>query len=289
MQVGFDLQTTRFLLDAKGAGVDFSDALTLGRQNLHIDYKTYCREAARFGQPADEAAFADHPFAEGLLRTFGATNPSSLDAAAFEGATHIADLNKPLPKVLVGLFSVVIDGGTLEHVFDFRQAAINVGKLLRVGGHLVSITCANNFLGHGFYQFSPELFYRVFAPENGFEVESMILTEAHKDGDWYEVVDGAKVGARVILVNGSSTYMMMRARKIADVPMFRKTPQQSDYESLRWQEEASVEEGAELYHIGRVSRLAQKLPRPARTVLRRLNKAVSDHFESPHFKKVRSF
>lgn len=286
--MGFDLQTTRFILEAKRTGVDFSDALTLGRQNLHIDYKTYSREAARFGQPASEAAFSDYPFAEGLLRTLGAANPSSLDAAAFEGATYIADLNKPLPDALVGRFSVVIDGGTLEHVFDFRQAAINIGKLLKVGGHVVSSTCANNFLGHGFYQFSPELFYRVFAPENGFEVESMVLTEVNIDGAWYEVADPAKVQSRVTLVNGARTYIMMRARKISDIEMFRETPQQSDYESVRWKEEAGTVEGNFL-RTGFAERLANRFPRPARHTLRRLKQGLRDNFNSPHLTKVRSF
>jgi hypothetical protein len=82
--------------------------------------------------------------------------------------------------------------------------------------------------------------------------------------------------------------MMTRARKIADAAMFKKIPQQSDYEGRRWQEEVGTVEG-DIFNVGAASRLAQKLPRPARTVLRRVKKAVSDHFESPHFKKVRKF
>ncbi len=47
-----------------------------------------------------------------------------------------------------------------------------------LGGHFISVTFANNFLGHGFHQFSPELYFRVFCPANGFEVESLMLCEA---------------------------------------------------------------------------------------------------------------
>ena len=40
-----------------------------------------------------------------------------------------------------------------------------------VQDHFVRITPANNFFGHGFYQFTPELFFRIFSAANGFEVE----------------------------------------------------------------------------------------------------------------------
>jgi hypothetical protein len=206
--MGFDLQTLRFLMEAKAQGVDFTDTLTLGRQNLHIDRAGYHREALRFGLKPCEQAFLSMPYAESLLQSLGANEPRSLDVSRYESATDIADMNDPLPDILAGQFSALIDGGTLEHVFNFRQAAINVGKLLRVGGHFISVTCANNFLGHGFYQFSPELFFRVFCPANGFEVESLILCEVNADGDWYEVSDPAAVRSRVELRNNARNHIM---------------------------------------------------------------------------------
>jgi SAM-dependent methyltransferase len=288
--MGFDLQAVRYIFEAKRTGADFSNALTLGRQNLHVDAATYRKEAARFGLPARDEAFGSLPFADGLLETLGAQQPSSLDVSPYEGATHVADMNLPLPAGLAGRFSLVIDGGTLEHVFNFRQAAINVGQLLKVGGHLISITCANNFLGHGFYQFSPELFYRVFSAENGFEVESLVLTEVNGDGAWYEVADPAKVRSRVTLVNGARTYMMMRARKTADVEMFRQIPQQSDYHDARWQETPGTVEGTEFLQGSRLQRLVEtRFPRPVRHAMRRLKQGLTDHFASPHLRKVRSF
>jgi hypothetical protein len=287
--MGFDLQTTRFLLDAKRSGADFSDTITLGRQNLHIDRDTYRAEASRFGVSPVGDAFADFPFVEGLLRGLGAKSPCSLDASDYEGATHVADLNEPIPGALVGRFSVVIDGGTLEHVFDFRQAAINISKLLRTGGHVISVTACNNFMGHGFYQFSPELFFRVFSPENGFAVESMIVTEVNADGDWYEAADPDIARARVTLINGSRTYMMMRARKTADVEMFAKTPQQSDYSAL-WHEDQGGDEEASFLRHGRLQNIVERhFPKPARNVVRRLKQGLTNHFASPNLTRVRSF
>ena len=50
-------------------------------------------------------------------------------------------------------------------------------KMVKTGGHLMLFTPANNYFGHGFYQFSPELFYRVLSKENGFEVRRMVVLE----------------------------------------------------------------------------------------------------------------
>jgi hypothetical protein len=33
--------------------------------------------------------------------------------------------------------------------------------------------------GHGFYQFSPELFYSVLAPHNGFRIIKMAIVESY--------------------------------------------------------------------------------------------------------------
>ena len=277
-------------MEAKAQGVDFTDTLTLGRQNLHIDRSVYRREAARFGLKPCDQALASIPYSESLLQAFGAEAPRSLDVSHYESATDLADMNDPLPAGLAGQFSALIDGGTLEHVFNFRQAAINVGQLLKVGGHFVSVTCANNFLGHGFYQFSPELFFRVFCPANGFEVESLILCEVNGDGDWYEVSDPASVRSRVELRNNARTYIMTRARKVADVLMFQATPQQSDYHDQEWQSEAIPVAYAEFGSASRLQRLIEtRFPKFLRGPLRRLKQATTDHFASPYLRKVRSF
>jgi hypothetical protein len=48
---------------------------------------------------------------------------------------------------------------------------------VREGGRMHIMTQCNNAMGHGFYQFSPELYHRVFSPENGFTVEQMFIAE----------------------------------------------------------------------------------------------------------------
>lgn len=199
-------------------------------------------------------------------------------------------MNKPIPDDLADRFSLLIDGGTMGRVFDLPQAVRNVGKMLKVGGHFLSINGSNNFTGHGFYQFSPELFFRIFSPENGFEVESMILTETNDDAVWYEVADPAKVGHRVQLINNSRVYLMMRARKISDVEMFVRTPQQSDFRDIAWQSSNNAPGDRSFLRRPLLQRLVEQLfPRFARLASRRFYQATRRHFAAPGLTKIREF
>ncbi len=99
---------------------------------------------------------------------------------------------------------------------------------------------ANENMGHGFYQFSPELFFRVFNPENGFHLRKIVLYDAWKaDAAFYEVKDPALVG-RVEVNSSPSLLLMVLAQRIADVPMLTVRPQQSDY-AAAWQRSADGE------------------------------------------------
>jgi hypothetical protein len=91
----------------------------------------------------------------------------------------------------------VFDGGTLEHVFNFPTTIAGCLSLPKVGGHHIMTSPANNQMGHGFYQFSPDLFYRVFSPENGYELRALFLAPTYSEGQWFAINDPAKVGARV--------------------------------------------------------------------------------------------
>jgi hypothetical protein len=47
----------------------------------------------------------------------------------------VHDFNVEIPPVLDEQYSVVIDGGTLEHVFDFPMAIRNSNRTVRECGH----------------------------------------------------------------------------------------------------------------------------------------------------------
>ena len=290
--MGFDLQTTRFVLEAKRCKVDFGTTATLGRQALALPSADFVAEARRYGLPQLEAAVGDvyaaFPYCDGLLRALGAQALEAIDASNYERAGIVLDMNRPAPVELHGRFTALIDGGTLEHIFDVPQAFRNVAALLRVGGHFVSVNGTNNFMGHGFYQFSPELFFRVLAPENGFELETLVLTETHRDSYWYEASDPAVFRERLEVVNGYPTYVMVRARKVADVPLFATPPQQSDYSEQSWRgNDIHAPPAAESdYRAPRLRTVLRRtLPRALRLRLRALAQAAKNAYTAPHLRR----
>jgi hypothetical protein len=237
--VGFDKNSTRLFLYFRQQGVDFTKTLTIGRQGLHVSVRALKENLREFGYPAGEARTileSSGGFAEPFLRLLGAQTTDSLDASPYEGANLVHDMNVPLRGELEGGYSCVIDGGSLEHVFNFPVAIKNAMELVREGGWYIAISPCNNYVGHGFYQFSPELYYRVFSPENGFEVQSMVFFTDAPRAHWYEVKDPMEVRSRVTLSNAFSSYLFVVARRTAVRPIFETTPQQSDYQFINWQE-----------------------------------------------------
>lgn len=238
--MGIEWHTARFLLSSVREGAKFTRSVTLGRQFLNLTPAECQSVLAEFGfdhtvELATPVPPAKH-YADGFLRQLGAETLATLDASDYEGATHIHDLNRPLdqgsPHVRssAATFDMVFDGGTLEHVFNFPVAIKSAMELVRIGGHLIIQTPANNFCGHGFYQFSPELFYRVLSPENGFVIERMVAFECFTKSQWYQVADPAEIHGRVELVGGDQrVLLLLRARRTELKEIFHSTPQQSDY------------------------------------------------------------
>ncbi len=89
-------------------------------------------------------------------------------------------------------------------------------------------------MGHGFYQISPELFFRVFSEENGFALRKLILFDSKTDAVFYQVNDPAVTGNRTGLVSKRPLLLAALAQRIALKPIFARTPQQSDY-AAQWE------------------------------------------------------
>jgi SAM-dependent methyltransferase len=208
---------------------------TLGRQHLQLTtprLRRLLEELKAAGGPILQGvAEQGYPFADGFLRILGATEVVSFDRSGYEGAAVVHDMNLPVPPRFRDSFDLVYDGGTLEHIYNFPQAVRNCMDMLKVSGLLVISTPSNNFLGHGFYQFSPELFYRLFSPENGFRVERMLAFDRARRGSWYEVADPKELGRRVeLLATGCRVLLWVEARKVRPAPPDQfSVPQQSDY------------------------------------------------------------
>jgi hypothetical protein len=82
---------------------------------------------------------------------------------------------------------------------------------------------------------TPELLYRVYSFENGFEVESLLLADDR--GRWWRVADPASLARRVELNAPRPSLLYLRARRVDGREPLRTPPQQSDYAAL-WQGQA---------------------------------------------------
>jgi hypothetical protein len=192
--VGLNIDGTRSLMYAKTQGVCFSRTAMIGRPELHLSADALRTNLLDFGY---FAAASEHDdlinkaggFAEPLLTALGAIEICSFDASDYEGASNVHDFNFPIDESVKNRFTAVIDGGTLEHIFNFPVAIKNCMELVAVGGHFIGITPTNNWLGHGFYQFGPELFFRIFSVANGFRIVRMIMFENRAGAEWFEVAD----------------------------------------------------------------------------------------------------
>jgi hypothetical protein len=212
-------------------------------------------------------------------------------------------MNLPIPDHLRNKFSVVYDGGTLEHVFNVPQALKNCMEMTQVGGHFLQANIANNFMGHGFWQFSPELLFRVFSAKNGFEIETVLLHEVVSNGGWYLVADPDSVSERVQLCNSKPTYILTIAKKVSDVTVFATSPLQSDY-VIKWEatsiqkdvsEKADNNENANrlqrnlsssLYRFKVVLKPFRKLLRRNRMWTAQLVRNSLQPWDRPYFKRI---
>jgi hypothetical protein len=291
------------MLYAASQGVSYDSTLTLGRQYCFINRSQLGEILGRYDagctpRAVDELDSAINatvptpggislPYSEPLFRYLGARVVDSIDYSDYEGATVLHDLNLPVGHELKNKYSCVWDGGLLEHVFNYPTAVKNCMDMTAIGGWLILSTPTNNWMGHGFYQFSPELFFSLLREENGFSDAAVFM--AHR-GRWYECVNPRKLGRRAELgspfADRDAILLHVMARKIASVPT-TLTVMQSDYETA-WakgaaggfssQPQAEHKEEAKAVSLGTRIRRAvpESVKRPLRPLYLRLRRAVLD-------------
>jgi len=107
-----------------------------------------------------------------------------IDKFDFDKPKIIHDLQFPMDQKYHDFFNLIIDCGTLEHIFDVKAVMENIVKITKVGGYVLQMVPAQNFLNHGFYQFSPTFFHD-FYTSNGFEVVESYITEGRGSYERY--------------------------------------------------------------------------------------------------------
>src|SRR5262245_45583653 len=140
--MGISLDSLKFLLDAQHYGVVFTRTMTIGHQSLRIDEGTVAKALRAFsGKRAEEASaemnWSANPYADKLLGVLGAETLDSIDYADYEAATVVHDMNTPIFQELACSYDLVLDGGSLEHIFNFPVAIRNCMEMVKIGGHLI--------------------------------------------------------------------------------------------------------------------------------------------------------
>lgn len=214
--MGLELSHIKYLYLARQKfAVHFDSFLMLGRQNLKVSNKSLQAMLSNIGIPGVGTDFFQKDgFSETLIKKlFDAKEVDSLDYSDYENATIIWDLNKPIQSEYEQRFDCVLDGGTLEHVFNYPVALQNAMRLCKVGGHLIIQTPANNCCNHGFYQFSPTLLADVL-DNNGFELKDVSLVDCF--GLNYKVYPG--VPQEMLPMVNNSMMMYAVAKRKGEIP-----------------------------------------------------------------------
>lgn len=256
MILGIDNTAARMLLLLRNIpDINFQNVLTLGHQRSYISVGLQKRISKELGVPKDSIS---QDYSDGFMKAIGVETLQFLDISGYENATIIHDLNTPIPDSLREKFTLVLDIGTSEHVFNVTQSLENLRNLCKSQGHVLIVSPANNWLGHGFYQFSPELFFRAFDTEYGFEVKSLYLIKKGMFREsWYKLNDPKNMGRRGTILTNKRCYIAVIASKSVST-IAVSSPQQSDYVSA-W-------EGQGISKLGSVY---LRMPRPVRSILDR--------------------
>ena len=257
---------------------------TLGRQHVYFTYDMLAARAAQAGvrltsaeiTPHREPALAKQGFIsdDSLFAALGFSESVRIDVSDYEAVEEVFDLNADeTPAHLIGRFDVLLDTGTLEHVFHIPNALKHLYRLVKPGGRIIHNTPASNHLDHGFWMFSPTVFQDYYAA-NGFEINAIKLlrfSPRHTSVPWtvYDYTPGCLTGD--VMWGGLDAAMYATFAVVTKTPESTcdRIPQQGWY-VRRWAEspgDATAEPGKAGALLRRVER-SPLLTLAARSLIR---------------------
>lgn len=188
----------------------FGSVVTLGRQHVYVTALEAIEIANKHNVrlrsiPVElhrESTLAKRGFVsdDWLFKSLGFDEVVRMDVSDYESSDLIFDLNESqTPPSLLNRFDLVLDSGTLEHVFDFAAGLRHCVRMVRPKGRVIHLTPSSNCVEHGFYSVSPTL-YSDFYSASGFTIDRVWLCEIPLDlprGTW-NVFDYANSPERFI-------------------------------------------------------------------------------------------
>jgi hypothetical protein len=170
----------------------------LGNQEIWADYDRLRTCFTEVGvpyrtpkeiRPHSSRMFKEDPILDRLAERFvhasvffdmmGMDEYVDVDKFATDRPVLQLDLNLPVSDALHERFDLMIDGGTVEHIFDVRAVMQNVCSMTRIGGHVVHMATFQP--DHGFYAFSPTLFYEFYLANGFADPECYLLYVDYQD------------------------------------------------------------------------------------------------------------
>lgn len=183
-------------------------AITFGVQKVAASRSEAAALLARVGiDPLPLPPSEGRMHQDDLFRMLGYAEVESIDVYGAERPTHVLDLNRPLPAALRDRFHLVYDGGTMEHCFSVPDVLGNVVQLVKIGGRIIHHLPLNNWVDHGFYQFSPTLFFD-FYEANGFRDLAMVLHFNARGKETYISYDPQRDGRLPYSIGGKTQVLL---------------------------------------------------------------------------------
>lgn len=161
---------------------NFSDChlLTIGRQGVTFSIVELRKWADELDYKLDETHFTK-ALAENrslddieLFKSLGFKMVDSMDCSEYEYASIVCNLNNDIPSSLHENFDVIYDGGSTEHMFNIAKAFENYSKMLKTGGLMIHSLPSTGCVDHGFFMFSPTLFYDYYT-QNKWDIVTFYL------------------------------------------------------------------------------------------------------------------
>jgi SAM-dependent methyltransferase len=198
--MGISIDMARALMQ-EGARRKFEGKIiTLGVQDIFLDAGTFTSILNEFQvNPRLKLELSAKPSLSkdgfisdaSFFKSIGFNDLLRLDATDYEGADIIFDLNRKMqllggadvkdgPRSALGEVDVVLNGGTLEHVFNVPVVLENIFKMLKIGGRVIHVAPCSNHIDHGFYMFSPT-FFSDYLVANKFELNEFKIVKYYPD------------------------------------------------------------------------------------------------------------
>lgn len=198
--MGLTATNLRFIIQKKNKYKFQGPVLTLGNQDIYATEKNIMDwleiEKIPFRKPLKisystssdvprvNKEARDYVHAKTFFEFLGISeeNYYDIDKFEFDKPKIIHDLQNPIDSKFHDFFNLIIDSGTLEHIFDAKSVMENIVKMTKINGYVLQFIPAQNFLNHGFYQFSPTFFHDFYS-SNGFEITEAYLIEVRGSTD----------------------------------------------------------------------------------------------------------